>query len=243
MLVLNYSLNFNLRGWVRDNILYPSLSFPSYIDSIQQQLKSTWSRVSKYIQPKILTTNLSPPTPSTLTLILHNLLFSFSITTLSLSHSHPLNPISSLPSSFLSSPSLIMSILKSACRLILTASLIRLSAAAALAEINQIYYGVWVDTDVGYSDTPSLYNTRLGRNASVFHIAQNMPLSPYNYTTGAGGPAPEYLIENTATDASVFITIYPSSLTILADNDFTVLANQILACQSLSLSLPSVSFF
>ncbi|KAH9821506.1 glycoside hydrolase superfamily [Melampsora americana] len=95
--------------------------------------------------------------------------------------------------------------------------------SAAIAELDQIYYGVWLDTDVGYQDTPILYNNRLGRNASVFHIAQNMPLTPYNYTTGAGGPAPEYVIENTATDAAVFITVYPASLTVLSDNDYTVL--------------------
>ncbi|KAG0151708.1 hypothetical protein CROQUDRAFT_650734 [Cronartium quercuum f. sp. fusiforme G11] len=124
-----------------------------------------------------------------------------------------------------------MTILNPTSLLILSLTTLARFSAAAMGELDQIYYGVWVDTNVGYSDTPLLYNTRLGRNASVFHIAQNMPLSPYNYTTGAGGPAPEYMIENTATDAGVFITVYPTSLTILSDNDYTVLGNQILAYQ------------
>lgn len=115
--------------------------------------------------------------------------------------------------------------------IIILSNLIQFSTSA-IAELDQIYYGVWLDTDLGYQDTPILYNSRLGRNASVFHIAQNMPLSPYNYTTGAGGPAPEYVIENTATDAAVFITVYPTALTLLSDNDYTVLGNQILAYQT-----------
>ncbi|KAI8453730.1 glycoside hydrolase superfamily [Phakopsora pachyrhizi] len=106
-----------------------------------------------------------------------------------------------------------------------------LSIGPALGEVDQIYYGVWVDSDIGYSDTPLLYNSRLQRNASVFHLAQNMPLRPYNYTTGIGGPAPEYLIENTATDAAVFLSVYPDSLTNLTDNDFTTLSHQIMAYQ------------
>uniref|UniRef100_A0A0S1MIB9 Uncharacterized protein n=1 Tax=Phakopsora pachyrhizi TaxID=170000 RepID=A0A0S1MIB9_PHAPC len=108
-----------------------------------------------------------------------------------------------------------------------------LSIGPALGEVDQIYYGVWVDSDIGYSDTPLLYNSRLQRNASVFHLAQNMPLRPYNYTTGIGGPAPEYLIENTATDAAVFLSVYPDSLTNLTDNDFTTLSHQIMACKKL----------
>lgn len=33
-------------------------------------------------------------------------------------------------------------------------------------------------------DTPEKFNSRLGLNASVFQIAQNMPLRPYNWTSG-----------------------------------------------------------
>lgn len=106
-----------------------------------------------------------------------------------------------------------------------------LTSGPALGEVDQIYYGVWVDPDLGFQDTPSLYNQRLQRNASVFHIAQKMPLVPYNYTTGVGGPAPEYLIENTATDAAVFLTVYPSDLNQISDTDYTILGNQLLAYQ------------
>lgn len=65
----------------------------------------------------------------------------------------------------------------------------------------------------------------------MIQIAQNIPLSRYNYTTGAGGGAPEELIERTATDAAVFLTVYPSQgFSVLTDDDFTALGNQILNC-------------
>lgn len=106
-----------------------------------------------------------------------------------------------------------------------------LTAGPAPGELDQIYYGVWVDPDLGFQDTPTLYNSRLQRNASVFHIAQRMPLQPYNYTTGVGGPAPEYLIENTATDAAVFLTVYPTTLSAISNDDYVLLGNQLLAYQ------------
>jgi hypothetical protein len=130
-----------------------------------------------------------------------------------------------------------------------------LAAGPALGELDQIYFGVWVDPDLGFQDTPALFNSRLQRNASVFHIAQRMPLLPYNYTTGVGGPAPEYLIENTATDAAVFLTVYPAALSAISDADYTGLGTQLLACQSpppfhfyadlstLSLSLASYIYY
>ncbi|POW04706.1 hypothetical protein PSTT_10202 [Puccinia striiformis] len=99
-----------------------------------------------------------------------------------------------------------------------------------MGEVDQIYFGVWVDPDLGFQDTPALFNARLQRNASVFHIAQRMPLLPYNYTTGVG-PAPEYLVENTATDAAVFLTVYPAALSAISDTDYSSLGTQLLACQ------------
>lgn len=108
----------------------------------------------------------------------------------------------------------------------------RLSLAqSALHEQNLVYYGAWVDPDLGYQDSPWKYNQRLGYNASVFQIAQTMPLPAYNYTTGGGGPAPEYLIENTSTNAAVMLTVYPTTLAGLTDADFTTLGNQALACE------------
>jgi len=43
---------------------------------------------------------------------------------------------------------------------------------------------------------------------------------------GAGGPAPEYLIEQSFTDAAVFLTVYPTTLD-LTDEDYTTLGQQI----------------
>jgi len=78
----------------------------------------------------------------------------------------------------------------------------------------------------------------------VIQIAQNIPLSPYNYTTGAGGGAPEELIERTSTDAAVFLTVYPSQgFSVLTDDDFTALGNQILNCEresTLELNLSAI---
>lgn len=42
-----------------------------------------------------------------------------------------------------------------------------------------------------YNDRPNLVNEALGYNVPVFQIAQAIPLPPFNYTTGAGGAAPE----------------------------------------------------
>lgn len=50
--------------------------------------------------------------------------------------------------------------------------------------------------------------------------------------TGAGGGAPEELIERTETDAAVFLTVYPySGLEILNITHYTDLGNQILNCE------------
>lgn len=42
-----------------------------------------------------------------------------------------------------------------------------------------------------YNDRPAIVNEKLGYNVPVFQIAQPIPLPPYNWTTGVGGPAPE----------------------------------------------------
>lgn len=96
----------------------------------------------------------------------------------------------------------------------------------ALNERPQVWFGIWTNPEHGYSDTPDTFNRRLGINASVFQIAQLIPLPKYNYTTGGGGPAPEYLIEQTNTDAAVFLTVYPTSLDI-PDSDLNLLATQL----------------
>jgi len=50
--------------------------------------------------------------------------------------------------------------------------------------------------------------------------------------TGAGGGAPEELIERTETDAAVFLTVYPyTGLEVLNITHYTDLGNQILNCE------------
>jgi hypothetical protein len=82
-------------------------------------------------------------------------------------------------------------------------------------------------------EMPADFNARVGQNLGAFQIAQQIPIVPYDYTTGAGGNADplEWNIETSATDAAVFLTVYPSSLTIGA-NDLTNLGNQIKNCTS-----------
>ncbi|GAA6010200.1 hypothetical protein JCM10207_005663 [Rhodosporidiobolus poonsookiae] len=97
---------------------------------------------------------------------------------------------------------------------------------------DQILLGMWFDPADPYYDTPSLINTNLGYNVPVFQLAQEIPLPPYNYTTGAGGAAPENMIERSGTDAAVFLTVYPASgFDTVTDDDFTALGKQILDYQ------------
>lgn len=44
---------------------------------------------------------------------------------------------------------------------------------------------------IAFNDTPANFNAHLQQNVPVFQIAQDIPLPKFNYTTGAGGPAPE----------------------------------------------------
>jgi hypothetical protein len=120
-----------------------------------------------------------------------------------------------------------------------------MSSAQALGEPagNQVMLGFWPQTEAYYDTTPSILNglftlpstsavaPALNVSFPVFQIAQNFPLLPYNYVTGAGGPAPETLIEKTATDARVFLTVYPSDINNVTVPDLTVLGNQIADCE------------
>ncbi|TNY18137.1 glycoside hydrolase superfamily [Rhodotorula diobovata] len=96
---------------------------------------------------------------------------------------------------------------------------------------DQVMIGFWYDSADPYYDTPSIINQKLGNNVPVFQLSQQIPLPPFNYTTGAGGAAPESLIERSATDAAVFLTIYPTSFEAITDDDFTELGKQILDYQ------------
>ncbi|GAA6009635.1 uncharacterized protein JCM10292_002221 [Rhodotorula paludigena] len=96
----------------------------------------------------------------------------------------------------------------------------------------QVMLGFWFDSADPYHDTPSIINEKLGVNVPVFQMAQSIPLPPFNYTTGAGGPAPENQIERSATDAHVFLTVYPNNgFDAITDDDFTALGKQILDYQ------------
>ncbi|BGP12272.1 hypothetical protein JCM10213_000033 [Rhodosporidiobolus nylandii] len=93
---------------------------------------------------------------------------------------------------------------------------------------NQVMLGMWFDPADPYYDTPAAINQKLGFNVPVYQIAQPIPLPPYNYTTGAGGVAPENMIERSSTDAAVFLTVYPTSgFSAVTDDDFTALGRQI----------------
>lgn len=74
--------------------------------------------------------------------------------------------------------------------------------------------------------------TRSGHNAAAFQFSQTIPLTPYSYVTGAGGAINETLVELSGTSAAIFLTVYPTSLSGIADSDLQALANQILSYQS-----------
>ncbi|GAA5846837.1 hypothetical protein JCM9279_004460 [Rhodotorula babjevae] len=106
---------------------------------------------------------------------------------------------------------------------------VTVASAQALFEPpgDQVMLGFWYDSADPYYDTPAIINEKLGNNVPVFQLSQQIPLPAFNYTTGAGGAAPESLIERSSTDAAVFLTIYPTSFAAITDDDFTNLAKQI----------------
>ncbi|GAA5858385.1 hypothetical protein JCM8547_004673 [Rhodosporidiobolus lusitaniae] len=92
---------------------------------------------------------------------------------------------------------------------------------------NQVLLGMWFDPADPYYDSPATINQKLGYNVPVFQIAQSIPLPAYNYTTGAGGAAPENNIERSGTDAAVFLTVYPTTWDAVTTADLESLAKQI----------------
>ncbi|ORY48555.1 glycoside hydrolase [Rhizoclosmatium globosum] len=98
----------------------------------------------------------------------------------------------------------------------------------------KVLFGAWVDTEdpstnatnIGIGgDSPVKFNQRLGSNAAVFHFSQRLPLdiSPY---TQEEMTVPLKLVEDTATDAILFITVYPIAWT-YTDKDVQKLAWQL----------------
>ncbi|KAI8614309.1 glycoside hydrolase superfamily [Chytriomyces sp. MP71] len=103
----------------------------------------------------------------------------------------------------------------------------------------KIMFGAWVDSEdpkasgnIGLGgDSPVAFNNRLGQNASVFHMSQSIPLaiSPFD---GTEMTVPLNLIEDTKTDAILFLTLYPNqtatnSWDLIKDSDLLKLAYQL----------------
>ncbi|KAJ3101169.1 hypothetical protein HK100_004583 [Physocladia obscura] len=99
----------------------------------------------------------------------------------------------------------------------------------------KVIWGAWVDSAVAGTpnsyltaggDSPTLFDKRLGQNAGVFHLSQNLPLSisPFD---GSQLTANLSLIEATKTDAILFLTVYPTSFSDYTDEDIAALAYQL----------------
>ncbi|KAK4055104.1 hypothetical protein OIV83_000384 [Microbotryomycetes sp. JL201] len=87
---------------------------------------------------------------------------------------------------------------------------------------DQVIFGAWLDPADGYNDRPAFFNRQLQQNVAVFQIAQDIPLPPYNW-----------IIEESGTDAAVFLTVYPAQgFAAVSDDDFTALGQQILDYQT-----------
>jgi hypothetical protein len=74
-----------------------------------------------------------------------------------------------------------------------------------------MYLGAWKDTAPG-KDRPAAINERLGKRLSFFQFAQNLPLDFNN-------PPPIQLIDDTRTNAYLFLTVYamPAGLDSITD--------------------------
>ncbi|KAI8610025.1 glycoside hydrolase superfamily [Chytriomyces sp. MP71] len=126
---------------------------------------------------------------------------------------------------------------------LLLASFTLANTAAALALYEpadgKVMWGGWVDSEnatatgnIGVGgDSPATFNQRLGKNAAVFHMSQSIPLaiSPFDQTEET---VPLKLIEDTNTDAVLFLTVYPpqyvaGSWDQVTDSDLLKLAYQL----------------
>jgi hypothetical protein len=74
---------------------------------------------------------------------------------------------------------------------------------ASILEQEGILFGAWLDYRPGV-DSPKEFNQRLGKNAAFFQFSQVIPLD-YN------NPPPVDMIEETGTDAFIYLTVYPNS--------------------------------
>ncbi|KAJ3131515.1 hypothetical protein HK100_006287, partial [Physocladia obscura] len=99
----------------------------------------------------------------------------------------------------------------------------------------KVIWGAWVDSSVAGTpnslltaggDSPTLFDKRLGQNAGVFQLSQNLPLAISVYD-GSKLTANLSLVEATKTDAILFLTVYPVSFTNYTDEDISTLAYQL----------------
>ncbi|KAJ3066563.1 hypothetical protein HDU99_003811, partial [Rhizoclosmatium hyalinum] len=81
----------------------------------------------------------------------------------------------------------------------------------------KVVFGAWLDIQdpkkadplIGVGgDSPATFNKRLGQNAGVFHFSQRLPLDK-SKESGEEQTVPLKFIEDTGTDAILFITVYP----------------------------------
>ncbi|KAJ3163465.1 hypothetical protein HDU86_000044 [Geranomyces michiganensis] len=87
---------------------------------------------------------------------------------------------------------------------VLTTCLLLPRCCAALAPLEPAsgrLFGAWLNTTTR-SDTPELFNTRLGFKASLFQFSVNIPLL-------ASELPPVSLIDATGTDAILYLTVFP----------------------------------
>jgi len=107
--------------------------------------------------------------------------------------------------------------------------LIRSTSAQALAEppAGKFLFGVWPQLEDGYQETPALVNDRTGFLFPAFQLSQRIPVLPYDFVTGVGGPIPAAYIEATGTDADIYLTVYPYGGLNVSDADLLSLALQV----------------
>ncbi|KAJ3056910.1 hypothetical protein HK102_011136, partial [Quaeritorhiza haematococci] len=80
----------------------------------------------------------------------------------------------------------------------------------------------WIDYTI---DTPQAFNARLGKNASAFGVAREIPFPTEPPSNPRADPTRIYdMIEDTHTDAAIHLTIYPSQgLDSITDEDLSKL--------------------
>jgi hypothetical protein len=105
----------------------------------------------------------------------------------------------------------------------LIATLVGYCAAqlAVLEPKDKILLGAWLDTSPG-KDTPTDFNARIGKRASFFQFAENLPLDFNN-------PPPIQLLAQSDTSAHLYLTVYalPNGLDSITDTVISDFVKQI----------------